>query len=153
MIKLGEGYYDEASIIAITPVINPCASDAPVERYTVYTVNGQAFRWDADAEEVQRTLEALGMIAPQSMSVPVFTVSELAELGACLSDGYSYAAKDEDGRVFAYEETPDKGTKSWINDDATSRIACLTAGRYAALSFADECPLDIAAALEGVLRC
>lgn len=153
MIKLGEAYYDETKIFAITPYMNPGVSDGPVEQYRVHCAGGYVFRWDADAEEVRRTLEELGMIAPQLMSAPIFTVSELAELGACLADGYSYVAKDENGRVYAFEEAPAKGKITWLNDDDRSRIAGLTAGEYAALSFADEYPLDIAVALEGVLRC
>lgn len=152
MIKLGEGFYDEASIIAITPARNPRASDTPVDLYTVHLATGQSFRWDATAEEVQQQLEALGMIAP-SASMPDFTVSELAELGACLADGYGYAAKDEGGQVYAFDEPPAKGKHSWINDDDRSRVVGLTAGRYEALSFTDEYPLDITVALEGVLKC
>ena len=150
MIKLGEAYFDEASIVMIMPC-SPCEGESP--SYWVRVIGGWAYRWIADEGEVRKTLEDLGMIAPQSTPVPIFTVSELAELGACLSEGYSYAAKDEDGRAYAFEQAPAKGKKSWINDDDKSRIAGLTAGEYSALSFADEYPLDIAVALEGVLRC
>lgn len=152
MIKLGETYFDEASIIAVSPAIAPGAK-GPAQSYSIHVAGEQFYRWEADADEVQRTLEDLGMVAPQSMSAPAFAVSELAELGACLSDGYNYAAKDEDGRVYAFEQAPAKGKKSWLNDDDKSRIVGLAAGEYSALSFADESPLDIAVALEGVLRC
>lgn len=152
MIKLGETYFDEASIIAISPAIAPGAK-GPAQSYSIHVVGGQFYRWEADAEEVRRTLEDLGMIAPQSMSGRVFTASELGELASRMADGYRYVAKDADDRVFAYDELPDKGKRSWINDDDRSRIAALSAGEYAALAFADEYPLDIAVALEGVLRC
>ncbi len=152
MIKLGDAYFDEASIVMIKPGSH-FEGENSVPHYWVRVVGGGSYKWAADADEVQRTLEKLGMIEPQSMSASIFTVSELAELGACLADGYSYAAKDEDGRVYAFEQAPAKGKKSWLNDDDKSRIAGLAAGEYAALSFADEYPLDIAVALEGVLRC
>lgn len=152
MIKLGEAYFDEASIVMIKPGSH-CEGENSDPHFWVRVIGGDSYRWNVDADEVQRTLENLGMIAPQSMSAPAFTVSELAELGACLADGYSYAAKDENGRVYAFEEAPAKGKITWLNDDDRSRIAGLTAGEYAALSFADEYPLDIAVALEGVLRC
>lgn len=147
MIKLGDAYFDEASIVAIAPCIAPGA-EGPAMRYSVHVVGGQFYPWTADAEEVQRRLEEVGLIAPQSAPMPDFTVSELAELGACLADGYSYAAKDKNGRVYAYSEAPVKGKRSWINDDSVSRVAGLTAGQYAALSFEDEYPLDIAVAIE-----
>lgn len=152
MIKLGETYFDEASIIAISPAITP-GTEGPAQSYSIHVAGGQFYRWEADAEKVRRTLEDLGMIAPQSMPDRVFTANELGELAKRMADGYRYAAKDESGRVFAYEEAPTKGKHSWINDDIRSRIAGMTAGEYAALSFEDEYPLDIAVALEGVLRC
>lgn len=106
MIKLGEGYYDEASIIAITPSRDPRTSDSPVDQYIIYTAGSHSFRWDANAAEIQRRLAEVGLIAPRPMPMLELTVSELAELGACLADGYSYAAKDEDGRIYAFSEVP-----------------------------------------------
>ena len=152
MIKLGDGYYDEASILAIAPCIDRGAKGSE-QRYSIYVVGGQLYPWAADAAEVQRRLEEVGLIAPQSTHMPDFTVSELAELGACLAGGYNYAAKDENGHVYAFGEAPVKGKHSWINDDSVSSVAGLTAGQYTGLSFEDECPLDIAVALEGVQRC
>lgn len=146
MIKLGDAYFDEASITAIMP----CDADGC---YIVHFDRGGFYQWIASAAEVQRRLEEVGLITPQSTSVPAFTVSELAELEDCLADGLHYAAKDSTGMIYAYEILPDKGSVGWINDDSVSNLRRLTAGQYAALSFEDECPLDIAVALEGVPGC
>lgn len=153
MIKLGKSYFDETRISAITPATNLRESAASEDLFIVHMVNGHSFRCETDADEVWRTLKTLGVITPQSMSAQVFTASELGELARRLAEGFHYAAKDADDRVFAYDEPPNKGKRSWINDDDRSRIAGLSAGEYAALAFADEYPLDIAVALEGVLRC
>ena len=152
MIKLGDAYFDEASIVMIKPG-NTYESEGSEPCFWVRVVGGNAYKWIASAAEVQRRLEEVGLIAPQSAYMPDFTENELAELGACLADGYSYAAKDDGGRVYAFSEAPVKGKHSWINDDGISRVARLTAGQYAALSFENECPLDIAVALEGVHGC
>lgn len=149
MIKLGDAYFDEASILAISPCIAPGA-DGPASHYTVHLAGGQFYRWTADAEEVQRRLEEVGLIDPQPLPTPGFTESERVELSTCLALGYGYAAKDENGRIFAYESAPAKGERSWLNDDRWSHVTPLVAGEYAALSFEDEHPLDIAVALEGM---
>lgn len=146
MIKLGNAYFNEASITAIMP----CDADGC---YIVHFDRGGFYQWIASAEEVQRRLEEVGLIAPQSAPMQDFTEGELAELEACLVDGFNYAAKDSNGLIFAYGALPDKGSTGWINDDNVSRLQRLTAGRYAALSFEDDCPLDIAVALEGVSGC
>lgn len=150
MVKLGDAYFDETSIVAIMPVLT---SEEPVTRYTVCVAGGHFYLWDADAAKVQRRLEEVGLIEPQSAPLPDFTKDEQAELRDYSLIGFDYAAKDEDGCVYAYSKIPSKGKHSWLNDDSVSRVTRLTAGRYAALAFTDECPLDIAVALKGVLRC
>lgn len=152
MIKLGDAYFDEASIMAIQPC-EATGAGGPEPSYLIHLAGGGFYQWHADAVEVQRRLEEVGLIAPQSAPVQDFTEGELAELGACLADGFNYAAKDSNGRIFAYEALPDKGSAGWINDDSVSRLQRLTAGQYVALSFEDDCPLDIAVALEGVSEC
>lgn len=153
MIKLGDAYFDETRIIAIQPYETHGAESLVMSCYCVHIAGGGLYKWIADANEVQRRLEEVGLIAPLSTPMPDFTEDELAELAACLAVGYSYVAKDENGRVYAFDEYPAKGKTSWINNDERSRIFGLVAGRYAALSFEDECPMNIAVALEGVQRC
>lgn len=149
MIKLGDAYFDEASIVAIQPCDVSIATS-----YLVHVAGGGFYQWTAGAAEVQRKLEEVGLIAPASLRAEnVFTEEELVQLVTSLAGGYYYAAKDEDGRVYAFSEAPLKGKHSWINDDGKSDVIRLTAGEYTALSFADEDPLDIAVALERVLRC
>lgn len=148
MIKLGKAYFDESHIVAIMPTTVPLPEGGCVERFVVHVEGGHIFYWDAEAEEVQQTLEAVGLIEPDAQAEPpVFTRNEQAELYSVLERGFLYAAKDSDRRVWAYGQAPTKGDYSWQNDDSHSDVVRLTAGKYAALSFDDVYPLDIAVAL------
>lgn len=148
MIKLGDAYFDEASIVAIAPCIVPDAEDA-VQRYSIQVDGGRFYPWAADAAEVQRRLEEVGLIAPEAQAVPLdFTSEEIELLMDALEQGYYYAAKDSTGQIYAYRDLPKKGTRCWNarTDDGRQTIRLI--GEFAALSWDDECPLDIAAMLE-----
>jgi len=72
----------------------------------------------------------------------MFTDEEVAALRFAFRSGMRYAAKDKSGQVFVYELPPEKGEKSWVNDDAHSRVGRVK-GDYFALSFDDPYPLDL----------
>ena len=147
MIKLGDSYFDETRIVAISPRLSPGKSE---DEYAVYIENSCVFYWKANADEVQRTLEKVGLISQDAGSkndLALLASCELAELEDAYQDGYRYAAKDEMGFVYAFSEPPRKGALSWVNNDERSKVARLTAGPYSFLSFRDDCPLEIADAL------
>lgn len=151
MIKLGDAYFDEASIVAIMPVLT---SEEPVTRYTVCVAGGHFYLWDADAAEVQRRLEDVGLIEPEPQAVsPEFPPDEMGLLAAALDQGYYYAAKDSTGQIYAYRDLPEKGTRCWnaANDDGRQTLRLH--GEFAALSWDDDSPLIISEALEGVPGC
>lgn len=153
MIKLGDAYFDEASIVMIKPGnrYEPENSDSC---YWVRVVGGDSYKWIADAAEVQRRLEEVGLIAPQAQAMPLdFSPEEIGLLMEALGQGYHYAAKESTGQVYAYRDCPKKGEHCWLAADASSRQTLRLIGEFVALSFADECPLDIAVALEGVPGC
>lgn len=150
MIKLGDAYFDEASIMAIAPEA-VYGSDAPATRYLVYVAGGKFYPWNANAEEVQRRLEEVGLIEPEEPSVPLdFQPNELELLADALDQGYYYAARDSTGQVYAYRDRPSKGKGTWLAVGSES-IPLRLRGEFAALSWDDEESLDIAVALEGVL--
>lgn len=153
MIKLGDAYFDEASIVAIAPVVVPGAED-PVKRYTVQVAGGQFYRWTAGAAEVQRRLEEVGLIEPEAQSIrPEFPPNEMDLLMDALKQGYYYAAKDSTGQIYAYRDLPEKGTRCWNATTDDGRQTLRLHGEFAALSWDDESPLIIEVALEGVQRC
>ena len=143
MIKLGDAYFDEASITAIIPCdANGC--------YIVHFDRGGFYQWIASAAEVQRRLEEVGLIESEPQAVfPEFPPDEIGLLATALDQGYYYAAKDSTGQVYAYRDLPEKGTRCWnaVTDDGRQTLRLH--GEFAALSWDDECPLNIAVMLEG----
>lgn len=99
-------------------------------------------------DDVHRMLFERGLMEPLVAEVVsvVLTPREKTDLQKALDDGFLFAAKDVTGQVFAYEECVEKGDRCWLHK-ASNRVMRLH-GEFAALSFEDEYPLDIAAALE-----
>ena len=147
MIKLGDAYFNEASITAIIP----CDADGC---YIVHLDRGGFYQWIASAAEVQRRLEEVGLIEPEPQAGPPgFPPDEMGLLAAALAQGYYYAAKDSTSQVYAYRDLPEKGTRCWNAATDDGRQTLRLHGEFAALSWDDESPLIIAAALEGVPGC
>lgn len=153
MIKLGDAYFDEASIVAIAPCLPPDAEDA-ARSYTIQLADGYSYPWIADAAEVQRRLEEVGLIAPEVQAVPLdFTSDEIDLLMDALEQGYYYAAKDSTGQIYAYRDLPKKRTRCWNARTDDGRQTLRLHGEFTSLSWDDESPLIIAVALEGVPGC
>ena len=147
MIKLGNAYFNEASITAIMP----CDADGC---YIVHFDRGGFYQWAADAAEVQRRLEEVGLIEPEPQAIsPEFPPDEMGLLAAALEQGYYYAAKDSTGQVYAYRDLPKKGSRCWNARTDDGQQTFRLHGEFAALSWDDESPLIIEVALEGVLGC
>lgn len=147
MIKLGDAYFDEASITAIIP----CDAD---DCHIIHFDRGGFYQWKAEASEVQRRLEEVGLIEPEPQAVsPEFPPDEMGLLAAALDQGYYYVAKDSTGQVYAYRDLPEKGGRCWnaATDDGQQTLRLH--GEFAALAWDDESPLIIEAALEGVRGC
>ena len=153
MVKLGDAYFDEASIVMIKPGDTHETEDSEL-CFLVRVVGGATYKWTADAAEVQRRLEEVGLIAPQAQAVPLdFPPNEIGLLMDALEQGYYYAAKDSTGQIYAYRDSPEKGTRCWNATTDDGRQTLRLHGEFAALSWDDESPLIIATALEGVQRC
>lgn len=152
MIKLGDAYFDEASIVAISPCRTPVGE--LTQCYSIRVADGRSYTWYADAAEVQRRLEEVGLIAPQAQAVPLdFPPDEIDLLMNALEQGYYYAAKDSTGQIYAYRDLPKKGTRCWNATTDDGRQTLRLHGEFAALSWDDESPLIIEVALEGVPGC
>ena len=153
MIKLGDAYFDEASIVAILPSVIP-GTELLAKNYVIHIAGGLSYQWKTDGDKVRQTLEALGLIAPQAQAVPLdFPPDETDLLMDALEQGYYYAAKDSTGQIYAYRDLPKKGTRCWSATTDDGRQTLRLHGEFASLSWDDESPLIIAVALEGVQRC
>lgn len=147
MIKLGDAYFNEASITAIMP----CDADGC---YIVHFDRGGFYQWISDATEVQRRLEEVGLIAPEAQSASLeFPPNEMNLLMDALEQSYYYVAKDSTGQVYAYRDLPKKGSRCWNARTDDGRQTLRLHSEFAALSWDDESPLIIAAALEGMPGC
>ena len=155
MIKIGDVYLDEASIQAIMPGTSAPSCGDPascggsgVERrnYTVYLSTGKVIIVTTSDDELQRLLTRAGLLQqPDSCAADgQFTADELEELASVFRIGYRFAARDHDGKVFAYKGKPIKGKYTWQHDEA-KRLHC----DYAALAFEDVEPLDLTALFVG----
>ena len=133
MIKLGEAYFNEASIVAIAPCLTPDAEDA-ARSYTIQVVGGQFYSWTSDAAGIQRRLEEVGLIAPQAQAAPLyFPPDEIDLLMDALEQGYYYAAKDSTGQIYAYRDLPEKGTRCWNATTDDGRQTLRLRGEFASL--------------------
>lgn len=152
MIKLGNTYFNEAHIVAISQSTCP-GNTVPMKRFVVQVVGGQHYSVDIGSEEVQRRLEEAGLIEPDVPSAPIgFPPNEIDLLMDALKQGYYYAAKDSTGQIYAYRDLPQKGARCWNATTDDGRQTLRLHGEFAALSWDDESPLMIEIALEGMRR-
>ena len=145
MIRLGNYILNEECIEAIweTP-----------GGLSVATKSGNSFYIpEATAEEACDALSACELIGSPCEDIvsPALLPEEVAQLQQAYADGFLFAAKDLTGQVFAYDGHVEKGRRRWLHK-ASNRAKRLR-GEFDALSFEDETPLDIAAALEGSMLC
>lgn len=148
MIKIGDVYLDEASIQAIMPGASAplCSDPAKRRNYSIYLATGKVIIVTTSDDELQQLLISAGLLQrPDTFAADgKFTAEELEELSAVFRLGYRFAARDHDGKVFAYKGRPVKGKCTWQHDEAKRLYR-----DYDALSFDDAEPLDLAALFVG----
>lgn len=149
MIRVGSTILNENFIAAICPV-NDDGIIVPAEVATLTVVSlssGQKIAIEAPISEACRALERVGYLEPDTAFRPDgFTPGELDELRIKYEEGFRFAARDDDGKAYAFSAMPTKGKASWINDDDVSTVNRLY-NDYLALSFSDTQPLEIGSLL------
>ena len=149
MIKIGDVYLDEASIQAIMPGASApsCGDPAKRRNYTVYLATGKVIIVTTSDDELQRLLTRAGLLQQPDFCAAdgQFTADELEELASVFRIGYLFAARDHDGKVFAYKGKPVKGKYTWQHDEAKRLYR-----DYDALAFEDAEPVDLTALFVGV---
>ncbi len=135
MIKIGRCFFNETQIAAIQPLIDGVGAD-------VYLVRGAVVSVDVEQNELQELLQTAGLRSPASaVEVLTFAPKENQELWLAYEDGYLFAAKDNNGQVFAYKRRPEKYSACW--DDSGPGQPRRLHGDFDCLSFEDEEPLDL----------
>lgn len=149
MIRVGGAILNENFIAAIRPA-NDDGIIVPAEVATLTIVSlssGEQVAIKAPMADACRALERVGSLEPDTAFLPDgFTPGELDELRTKYEDGFRFAARDDDGKAYAFSAMPTKGKASWINDDDVSIVNRLY-NDYLALSFSDAQPLEIGALL------
>ena len=141
MIKIGNTYFSENAIEAIVPEwLTERSSDKRVAHadYDVHLANGNIVTVKASEEEVSSVVSLLGLLAPAEEAEIELERKELEELATLFGAGFRWAARDRDGKAFAYKDKPTKGLSTWqayehqrLHHD------------FAALTFDAETPLDL----------
>lgn len=150
MIRVGDTILNEDFIAAIRPadddgIIVP----ADVATLTIVSLSsGEQVFIRAPMEDAGRALERAGVLEPmQRIQTRAFTLGDIDELKLRYEQGFRFAAKDENGKAFAFTIRPTKGKASWINDDNASIVQRLYS-ELDALSFEDDNPLEISSLLD-----
>lgn len=143
MVRFGDAFVELSAVEAIAPVRDGWG-------YAVFLTGGRIMNLDVTEEEVVQVLSEAGYLdlveSDPVAVVPALTVPERAELRELYLRGFRFAAKDEDGRSFAFVSSPEKGRASWLADDTT--FVGRLRNEYNGLSFSDETPLDLAMLFE-----
>ena len=149
MIRVGGAILNENFIAAIRPA-NDDGVIVPAEVATLTIVSlssGEQVIIKAPMADACRALERVGYLEPDTAFLPdSFTPGELDELRIKYEEGFRFAARDDDGKAYAFSAMPTKGKASWINDDDVSTVKRLY-NDYLALSFSDTQPLEIGSLL------
>ncbi len=150
MVKLGDAFIELSAVEAITPIRDGGG-------YAVFLTGGRIMNLnDVTEDEVLAALYDSGYVgSPYSTPHPVepkLTIPERAELREVYIRGYRFAAKDQSGITYAYTICPNRGTNSWVNDDAVSKVWRLR-NDFSALGFMDETPLDLSLLFAEVSEC
>ena len=150
MVKVGNAYFAEAAIEAIVPEwLTDRRPDRAVRHnsYDVHLANGNIVTAEASEDEVTAVVNLLGLLVLEYPEEPEveFGRDELEELASLFETGYRWAARDRDGKAFAYKDKPEKGNASWKGDEF-QRLH----HDFEVIVFEADTPLDLAKLFTGV---
>lgn len=114
LVKIGDGWYDPEKVVGIYP---EAYGEAAV------LLRGVAARilLGCSIDDAQEDLIAAGLIAdPRATTAPRLTPDEEAELQHLYALGFSWIARDADGKLYAYGDRPKLDGVYWTAFDATS---------------------------------
>lgn len=119
MVKIGNSYFAEAAIEAIVPeFLMVRGSDEAVKHnaYDVHLANGNIVTAEATEDEVTAVVDLLGLLVPDEPGRRL-GLDELEELASIFEAGFRWAARDRDGKIYAYKDKPEKGNNSWMGTE------------------------------------
>lgn len=151
MVRIGNVFFEGTAVEAIVPeyITQRGCGRAVTQGYDIHLAGGSIVPLNVSEEDLRPLLDEAGYVfpteAPEPEQSPLFAEGELVELSNAFRAGYLFAARDGDGKVFAYKGKPEKKGMSWRHDEAKRLYR-----DYAALAFEDTEPLDLTALFTGV---
>ena len=132
MVKIGNAWVEPGSIVAVAPTVSE--GYRPTPTCSVFLRSGQRMIIGGQMELVEEDLIEAGLIGdPESERPPALNAEEEAELKHLYALGYLYLARDQDGRLFAFQEVPKREGAYW-SDHSTVAAHRMSA----AFGFIDE---------------
>lgn len=120
MVKIGNGWFDPSMIAAAVPTLREAVDGVP--SCSLFLRCGQRVIVRGDMDEIEDDLLACRLISDQSEHVvPQLSHEELAELKHLYVLGYTFIARDLDGRLYAFADVPTREDAYWI--DRSSAMA------------------------------
>ena len=147
MVKIGNSYFAEAAIEAIVPkfrMVRRSAEAVKHNAYDVHLANGNIVTAEASEGEVAAVVDLLGLLVPDEPERGL-GLDELEELASLFAAGYRWAARDRDGKIFAYKDKPEKGDNSWLGTEFERLYQ-----DFEAITFEADSPLDLTKLFAGV---
>ena len=148
MVKIGNTYFAENAIEAIVPEWIPdrrTGKDVGHDSYDVHLANGNIVTVKSSEKEVAAVVSLFGLLAPPEEAEIELDREELEELATLFGAGFRWAARDRDGKAFAYKDKPTKGRSTWQAYEH-QRLR----HDFVALTFDAETPLDLTKLFTGV---
>lgn len=146
MVKIGDTYFAEGAIEAIVPdKVTDQEAHRRVSSCTVYLASGSKLTAKATEKEIAAAAALLGPLALPEEPEADFELEELEELATLFGAGFRWAARDRDGKAFAYKDKPTKGRSCWQAYEHQRLYH-----DFEALTFDADAPLDLTKLFTGV---
>ena len=111
LVNIGDGLFDPSEVVALYPL-----GDGHQSRLVLR--NGAVCPVISSYDEAKEDLSEAGIyIDPKNPPVPKLTTEEHEELSHLYALGFTYIARDADGRLYAYSDPPRKSGAYWTGTD------------------------------------
>ena len=110
LVKIGDGLFDPGEVVSVYPA-GSCTSHLVLRNGTECPVRG-AF------DDVTEDLIDAGLFPdPDVSTLPQLSPEEAEELRHLYALGFTYIARDKDGKLYAYSDLPKKSGAYWTGTD------------------------------------
>lgn len=108
LVKIGDCFVDPMQVQAVRDMFVPELDETPT--LEIILANGECFEAQAAMDEAEAALIDAGVIEnpypEEAFEAPALSDNERIELEALDAQGYTYLARDIDGKLYAYKCEP-----------------------------------------------